>query len=599
MSTVADIVKLLQDASDAYYNGGTLKMDDEAYDSLVERLKQTDPENSYLTNIGAPPPGATKLPYPMPSLDKVKPGEDSLQRFLTKKKLCVVSEKLDGLSALWNPTDKTLYLRGDGIMGQDISHLVNLGIQGLIREAGNIVRGELIILRSEHQILSRSWVNGQVHQKTPKQENISKIHFVAYEVMNSYMTRNQQFEWLKKNKYEVPWYCSTDISLLTETQLSTTLIDRREVSDYDTDGLVIGIDSIPVSESTKLRARNPKDCVAFKMPLADQSAETTVQEVLWASSAQGYIIPRLRFDPVVIGSATIEFCTVHNARTVLQYKLGPGAKVVIRRSGDVIPKLDRVLVAAPEASFPPTGTWVWDGDAHIKVVGNTTEMIIAKMHHFLKTLEIPGAGPATAEALVAAGITGPALLWGASTEFLSKILGPKTGANLYTNLRTSLSKISESTLMQASSMMPRGVGTMKLTSLFAVEADPRKWQQISPPEGWTMESFQNFLQTYTRYVTWRENEVSYIPYPIPVSVGNPPPVHASNMQTVCLSGFRDKELEANIEAKGHAVVYVLSKKVTILLVPDGHIKETEKMKTAKTMGIKILSRKQFLEQYVR
>lgn len=592
MTTVAGIVKLLQEASDAYYNGGTLKMDDEAYDSLVERLTALDPENSYLKKIGAPPPGAVELPYPMPSLDKVKPGEDSLQRFLAKNQNYVVSEKLDGLSALWNPTQNTLYLRGDGILGQEISHLVRLGIQGLIRGT-DVVRGELIIPRSEGQILSRSWVNGQVHQKTPRQENISKIHFVAYEVMNSYMTRNEQFQWLKERKYEVPWYVTAGI--LTETSLAEKLLERRNVSDYDTDGLVVGLNQVPVSESTSTRARNPKDCVAFKMSLADQSAETTVQEVLWAPSAQGYMIPRLRFDPVVIGSATIEYCTAHNARTVLQYSLGPGAKVVIRRSGDVIPKLDRVLVGAAEASFPPKGTWVWDGEAHITVVGTTTETITAKLYHFLKTLEIPGAGPATAEALVAASITGPALVWGASKDTLSKILGPKTGANLYTNLRTSLSNVSESTLMQASSMMPRGVGTIKLASLFAVEADPRRWRDISPPEGWTTESFQKFLQTFPTYAAWREKEVSYIPYPIPVSVGKPV---SANMQTVCLSGFRDKELEAMIEEKGHTVVSALSGKVTILLIPEGPIQETEKMKTAKAKGVKILSRNQFLAQYI-
>ncbi len=79
-------------------------MDDETYDKLLEELRQKDPANSYLSTVGAPPTGTTVvLPFPMPSLDKIKPGQDALTRFLSQP--CdagfILSEKLDGLSALW------------------------------------------------------------------------------------------------------------------------------------------------------------------------------------------------------------------------------------------------------------------------------------------------------------------------------------------------------------------------------------------------------------------------------------------------------------------------------------------------------------------
>jgi DNA ligase (NAD+) len=575
----AEIVQLLREASDAYYNGGTLKMDDDTYDSLVERLKQLDPENEFFNEIGAPTEGAVKLPYPMPSLDKIKPGQDTLKRFLSNSDF-VISEKLDGLSALWNGK---LYLRGDGIMGQDISHLH--GIQGLKRVA-EPVRGEIILTRSEDIPLRRSWVNGQVHQKTPLAENLQKIHFVAYEVMNTRMTRTQQFEWLKSKGFEIPWTIS--VKAITEAELCDKLVERRNVSIYDTDGLVIGLDKAPVSESTIIKAKNPKDCVAFKMPLADQSAETTLVNVLWAPSAQGYLIPRLQFEPVVIGSATIEYCTGHNARTILQNKLGPGARIVIRRSGDVIPKLDSVLTAT-EASFPPEGTWAWDG-VNIKALGVSVEMISAKLHYFLKTLEIPGAGPATATALVEAGIVGPATLWAASPETLSKILGPKTGAALYANLRNL--KLTELALMHASSTLPRGVGTTKLTSLFTVEPDPRKWPGITPPEGWTTESFQNFLAMLPTYVEWRKS----VPYPYPIL--GITPVNTPTKAIVCITGFRDKAIEERAAAKGYPITSTFTSKVSLLLVPDGEVTESEKVKTAKAKGIKIVSRSEFVSQYL-
>ena len=591
MATVTDIVVLLKEASDAYYNGGTLKMDDDTYDSLVERLKELDPKNPYLSEVGAKPHSVAELPFAMPSLDKIKPGEDALQRFLLNTDGFVMSEKLDGLSALWDSRDRKLFLRGNGILGQDISHLVNLGIQGLVRGT-EYVRGELIIPRSEGIALSRSWVNGQVHQHTPNTENIKRIRFIAYEMMDTRMKRSAQFEWLKQRGFIVPWY--TRSQKVSQSDLSEKLIERRSISEYDTDGIVVGLDRIPVSESTDTRAKNPKDCMAFKMPLADQSAETTVQEVIWAPSAQGYIIPRIRFDPVVIGSATIEFCTGHNARIILQNKIGPGAKIIVRRSGDVIPKFDGVISSAKEASFPPQGTWVWDGETHIKVVGDPEEMTVVKLHYFLKTLEIPGAGPATAVALVKAGVKGPAALWAATPETLCKILGPTNGVTLHTNLRSTFEKASELLLMHASSTMPRGVGDTKLTNLFAAEMDPRKWRGMAAQEGWTTKSFQDFLDVLPTYVAWRQKEIHWIPYPILKAVT----VNVPTSEIICMTGFRDKGLEEMAAKKGYTCSPNLTGKVTILLVPDGELKESEKIKQARAKGIKILPRSQFLAQYL-
>jgi hypothetical protein len=610
MTTPEQIVHLLREASHAYYNGGKLKMDDDAYDGLVERLKELDPENPYFEGVGAPPShGAVKLPYPMPSLDKIKPGQDQLTRFLNTDHVYVLSEKLDGLSALWVPATKKLYLRGDGIQGQDVSHLVPLGIQGLKIpsdiHAAAAIRGELILPRSEGESLARSWVNGQVHQKIPSAAEIKRIHFVAYELLGNKPTiRSDQFTWLKTNGFEVPWY--SVMSRPTVETLEHALIKLRVGSVYgvgslyDTDGIVVGLNTVPKPESTATKAKNPKDCVAFKMPLADQSAETTVREVIWAPSAQGYLIPRLRFDPVLIGSATIEFCTGHNARTMLAGKLGPGAKVIIRRSGDVIPKLDKVLVPASTASFPPKETWAWDGApetaAHIKLVGRSDSMVSAKLHYFLKTLEIPGAGPATATALVAEGITGPAALWGAPVETLAKVLGPKTGASLHTNIRTVLGSATELILMHASSTMPRGVGDTKLTSLFQAEADPRKWASIEPPTGWTKDSFQAFLQELPTYTAWRAKELHWIPYPI-LNVAAPPPLRPTG-EVICMTGFRDKDIEAKAVARGHSFTPSFTSRVNILLVPDGPVKESEKVRAAKEKGAKILSRSTFITQYL-
>jgi len=584
-SDIANIVETLTAAADAYHNGKELLMDDDTYDALQARLKELDPENPALSTVGAPPVGRVEtLPYPMPSLDKIKPGQDALARFLAGSGY-VLSEKLDGLSALWVPAGRKLYLRGNGIEGQDISHLVPLGIKGLVGAwtSEAVIRGELVVPRAVVATLARSWVNGLIHRDDPAAADIAKIHFVAYEVMKPSLTRSQQFAWLVANGYEAAW--SKAVDKLSVDDLKGYLMTRRGISVYDTDGIVVGLDQIP---RAPIGARLPKDVVAFKMPLMEQSAETTVRNVLWAPSSQGYLIPKLEFDPVIVGGATIQFCSAHTARHVVSNRLGPGAKIIIRRSGDVIPTIDRVLTGVEPQL--PTGSWEWADDVHIRTVGSSPALTAAKLHHFLKTLDIPGSGPATASALVEAGVAAPGTLLKTAATRLSEILGPKSGQTLHAGLQAALKKASELDLMIASSTMPRGVGETKLKAVFALEADIRRWTTALNPVGWSSAAFAAFMAELPAYVAWR-SELALVPYPILKAVEPIKEIH------ICFSGFRDKTLEELIAPLGY-VVGSLTSKTTILVVPDGAIKETDKVKVAREKGIAVKTRSAFMTQYL-
>jgi DNA ligase (NAD+) len=585
MSTPPEIVALLKEASAAYYNGGPLKMDDDTFDALQDKLRELDPDNPYLSTVGAPPTGdVVKLPYAMPSLDKIKPGQDALRRFLSANKALLLSEKLDGLSAMWIPDRGALYLRGNGKEGQDVSHLVPLGIQGLVKATGAVIRGELVVPRATVSVLARSWVNGIIHRKDPDPADVSKIRFIAYDLLSPEMGRSQAFTWLRTAGFELPWISTGNT---TEESLKIVLLQRRKDSAYDTDGIVAAVDAVPQRPKD---AKNPKDAVAFKMPLADQSAETTVRAVLWAPSAQGYLIPKVEFDPVTIGSATIQFASAHNAKLVESSGLGPGARIVIRRSGDVIPTIDRVLSAAKEPQMPLKGSYEWASDVHIKQIGESKEQVAAKLQHFLKTLEIPGAGPATAVALVEGGITGPKKLLAASLETLGSLLGPKTGATLYKSVRAALEGATELQLMIASSSLPRGVGESKLKILFDAEPDPKRWR-AEQTYGWSTSALSTFLEQLPAYFKWREEELgaSYGGGPKPPVKPVGPVASPTKREVFCMTGFRDKALEASLIAAGHSVSATLTGKVTILLVPDGERKESEKVKTAAAKGIPILS----------
>jgi NAD-dependent DNA ligase len=282
-------------------------------------------------------------------------------------------------------------------------------------------------------------------------------------------------------------------------------------------------------------------------------------------------------------------------------KLAPGAKIMIRRSGDVIPAVEKVIEAAKEAKMPSAHPWKWlDNDctaAHIildknKITETPKEVYQAKLVLFAKTFELTGLGPGIAAKLVNGGIMTPAKLITAQQSELVNCIGTANGQKLYTQLQCLDSKVTESKLMVASSLLPRGVGETKLAILFQTQPDPRNWHQLPDLAGWTTDSIQEVLRSLPAYVKYRNEEMSKWPYPIlPASTKTTnatTPTTTPQKGTVCFTGVRSKELEAKLTAAGWKVVDTVSSKLSLLVVPDNDVSETGKVKKARDLNVRIL-----------
>ena len=585
------IVKKLRDASVAYYETGTPIMTDYEYDDLLETLRTMDPMNPYFTNVGATPTkNRVKLPLPMPSLRKVKPDSwDSWERNSGKSPSgYVVSEKLDGISAIWSPLRRALYLRGNGIEGQDISHIVDMGVQGLRDCSYDVwIRGELIVPKAI-VANARNWVNGIIHQSNPNSTDVQQIQFLGYQIYGGgdieKLTRKGQFLWLQKYYYAVPWW--SYVEKLDAKTLETLFQMRREQSTYENDGVVVGIEKIPDRLDTG--AADPKDIVAFKVPCDDQRSETCVTSVEWSLSLGGKWIPRVLFQPVTIGNAKITCCTGHNAKYIESNGIGPGARIVIRRSGDVIPYLEKVLKASPNgAQMPASGSWIYDTNCvHAINTGTeeSSETLGKQILHSLTVFGYKGLGEKNIQKLVQAGVKSLYDILQSSMAYLQGMIGDANGMKLYNGLRTCLQEASPEQWVLAWHGWPNGFGVVTCRKLLAVQTDVRKWSPVMSP----------YLANLQGYYTWAD---SLLPFcgkgaEIPVQETVIPKQKAVASLTkggIVFTGFRDSTLEEKCVAAGWEIQDSIKKTTKALVVADLS-KKSSKVIAAEKAGIQILLR---------
>ncbi len=587
---IQQIVKKLQEASVAYYETGSPILSDSEYDNLLETLRSLDPGNTYFSNVGAiPGKDRVKLPIPMPSLRKVKPDSwDSWGKNSGKSSSgYVVSEKLDGISAIWSPVRRVLYLRGNGIEGQDVSHLVKFEIQGLYDCPYDVwIRGELIVPK-EVVANARNWVNGVIHQSNPNNADVQKIQFLGYQVYGEAvkgLSRKAQFLWLQKYHYPVPWW--SYVEKLDAKTLETLFQMRRQQSEYENDGIVVGIEKVP--DGLDAGAADPKDIVAFKVPCDDQRSETSVTSVEWSLSLGGKWIPRVIFNTVSIGNAKISCCTGHNAKYIEANGIGPGARIVIRRSGDVIPYLEHVVSQAEGGpQMPSPGSWTYDGNGvHALYTGvtDTPETIGKQILHSLTVFGFKGLGEKNVQKLVQANVKSIYDILQSSMAFLQGMIGEANGMKLYNGLRTCLQEASPEQWILAWHGWPNGFGVVTCRKILSIERDVRKWNCAMSP----------YLSNLKDYYTWVDSILPLcgktMSLPVPTVTATAAPKKADPTKGgVVFTGFRDADLEAKFTEAGWEIQDSIKKTTKALVVAD-LAKKSSKVLAAEKAGIPIYLR---------
>lgn len=364
------ILEVLQTADDLYTNDGESFITDAQYDALKRYAHGLNPSHVYFTGVGSSVRGGkVKLPHKMGSLTQAYDGETIkwVEKYNLQKQRCVVTEKLDGVSVLIVYGEggrlQIAYSRGDGVEGADITRHISK-IKGVpVRNAERepmVIRAEAIISksnfekvrslvtsRSGHQYKNaRNMMAGVMNAESNSDVVYDYIDVVAYEVINSRFDKEQTLDLLyQDNQFVIPRYVTLTGDQLTDDNLSKTLKQFREESEYEIDGVVIEVDSVELRKKINPTkdTLNPEYARKFKVAADDNSAIATVKRVEWNISKHGYLKPRVVIEPINLVGVTIQHATGFNAKFIAENGIGPGAKITITRSGDVIPLILNVV----------------------------------------------------------------------------------------------------------------------------------------------------------------------------------------------------------------------------------------------------------------
>jgi DNA ligase (NAD+) len=603
------LADLLREANKAYYNEDPFFTDNQ-YDIVKEFIEKRYPTNPVIHEIGAPVErNKVTLPYPMGSMDKIKPDTNALATWMSKYKgPYLLSCKLDGVSGLYTTEGKEpkLYTRGDGLVGQDISHLIPF--LRLPKTKGIVIRGEFIIPKALFETKykdkfanPRNMVAGIVNHKTIN-EAIKDLHFVAYEVMKPLYKPSQQMEFLSTLDVEVVLYKKENN--LTNEMLSKILVDWRYNYAYEIDGVIVANDAL-----YERKSGNPEHAFAFKMVLSDQIAEAKVVDVLWAPSKDGYLKPRVQIEPINLGGVQITFATGFNGAFISDNKIGVGALIELIRSGDVIPYIRKVVVPADQAKMPSV-SYKWN-DTHVDIMLEdieSDETVKEKvLTGFFRGIGVEGLSSGNIVRIIQAGYdTIPDILRMDVDDFLEvEGFKEKMATKLHDGIAEKIEAASLVTIMSASNMFGRGFSEKKLelimesypNVLLSKETDAQKIANISQIKGMAEKSAEAFVERIPDFIQFIK-DAGLIKKLAPIKKKEVDTLNPLFGKSIVMTGFRDADLQEKIKNVGAKIGSSVSKNTFILLVknsPEGE--DTGKAAEARKLGIQIMTPEQFIKKY--
>jgi DNA ligase (NAD+) len=387
MDDVVKLVERLKECNAAYRSGNPLISDHE-YDELVERLRRLTPDHPFLSRVEPETfDGKQEIRHPVPMLSTEKAYTlEDIERFVSRvvkaaEKIGVtdilfkITPKLDGLAG--RDDGKVFVSRGNGETGYEISSAFGKGVIPIGGRGHGL--GEIVV---KHSYFQEKLSNAFEHPRN------MVVGIVSSDTVNETAQKALQEKVVHFVPYsELAFWEGSAAEMLDN--IEAIVADLTASIDYPMDGVVAEVKDEKLKQAMGATTHHYRWQIAIKSKGA--TAVTDVERVTWQVGRTGNVTPVLEVKPVLLSGANIKRVTAHHAGMVAREGLGKGAHIEIIRSGEVIPKLEKVISPAETVSLPDacpvcTRPLKWQNDFLRCTNTQCRAQIEQSISHWFKTL---------------------------------------------------------------------------------------------------------------------------------------------------------------------------------------------------------------------
>lgn len=463
----AQLLKLLNQYSFEYHTLDSPSVTDAIYDSLMAELKKIELENPEIISPNSPTQrvgsivkgGFEKVKHNtrMLSLNDVFSEEDVISWFSRIKKLdpelredffCDI--KMDGLACSLIFEDgefRRAVTRGDSFVGEDVSSNVRT-IKNIpmflpeftggefFRTGRTEIRGEIVIFKDDFDKLNevrsrngepefanpRNLAAGTIRQLDPEISASRPLKFLAYDLIREdakdIPTNDFAYDSLTKLGFQRNKQATRIDSIRNMINFIHKWSQDRKNLPFNTDGLVVKINDRAKFEALGIVGKQPRAAIAFKYSPEESTA--IVKDIVISIGRTGAATPVAVFAPIKLAGTTIQHASLHNADEISRLDVRIGDTVVVYKAGDIIPKIERVVLElrkpdskpfdfekALAEQFPDTKFYRPEGEVVWRVSGLDSTLILKKTISFYASksgLDIENLGEKNVDLLVDSGL---------------------------------------------------------------------------------------------------------------------------------------------------------------------------------------------------
>jgi DNA ligase (NAD+) len=591
----------IREANEAYRIGKPV-MSDAEYDILLEEFADMSPEDELLSVVGheiLDETRKTRLPIPMASMNKIKTLDEIKDwqrlKLIPNAVEIICTPKYDGLSLCVDEVIGEAITRGDGLYGQrSTEHYRLIGNHLDINNIFSHSYGEVIMTKqvfldkySNDFANPRNLVAGLINSKTPS-ESLKDCKYIKYGAIpvlrHQFTTKKELLDSLnERQETKVPYHVCGILDLTEDLLIS---LFKEWSEDYEIDGIILEVNNLAIQESLgrETSSGNPVYSRAFKHSSFEQSGETEVIGITWKISKNGLLKPVLNVNPIRLDGVTVSNVTGNNARFIKDMGIGTGARVIVKRSGMVIPKIVDVVQTVEFVEPTIEGVEIGWNEAGIELITltETEDQKLKKIVAFFEILEADSFGEGIITLLYNNGykkIEDILMMNNSDLECIDGI-GKRKASIIIDSIKKSTTDVDLSKLMHATSIF-KGLGSKKLKLVEHFKSKP-KIEDILSIEGFAEISANTFIDGFDEFYEFCE-KLHNLTFKKEVE-------KSSNIligKSFCFTGVRLPEFEKIIIDNGGKISSSVSKSLTYLVCKDVNSGSSKLIK-AISLGVVLL-----------